>query len=66
VHAYRGGPHNIAWTHPEEVNAALLTFLAKLGMSDPFLSSDEVLCRDLGKARPDIRTDCDILHHVVR
>ena len=22
-----GGPHNIAWTHPEEVNAALLTFL---------------------------------------
>jgi non-heme chloroperoxidase len=23
-----GGPHNIAWTHPEEVNAALLEFLA--------------------------------------
>jgi non-heme chloroperoxidase len=23
-----GGPHNIAWTHPEEVNAALLSFLA--------------------------------------
>jgi non-heme chloroperoxidase len=23
-----GGPHNIAWTHPEEVNAALLDFLA--------------------------------------
>ncbi|HMH58041.1 MAG TPA: alpha/beta hydrolase, partial [Galbitalea sp.] len=22
-----GGPHNIAWTHPEEVNEALLTFL---------------------------------------
>ena len=22
-----GGPHNIAWTYPEEVNAALLTFL---------------------------------------
>ena len=22
-----GGPHNIAWTHPEEVNAALLDFL---------------------------------------
>jgi non-heme chloroperoxidase len=22
-----GGPHNIAWTHPEEVNAALLPFL---------------------------------------
>jgi non-heme chloroperoxidase len=24
-----GGPHNIAWTHYEEVNAALLTFLSK-------------------------------------
>jgi non-heme chloroperoxidase len=24
-----GGPHNIGWTHPEEVNAALLEFLAK-------------------------------------
>jgi non-heme chloroperoxidase len=23
-----GGPHNIAWTHPEEVNTALLEFLA--------------------------------------
>jgi non-heme chloroperoxidase len=22
-----GGPHNIGWTHPEEVNAALLDFL---------------------------------------
>jgi non-heme chloroperoxidase len=24
-----GGPHNIAWTHPDEVNSALLAFLAK-------------------------------------
>jgi non-heme chloroperoxidase len=24
-----GGPHNIAWTHPEEVNAALLEFVAE-------------------------------------
>jgi len=24
-----GGPHNIAWTHPDEVNDALLAFLAK-------------------------------------
>ncbi|MFF0225855.1 alpha/beta fold hydrolase [Streptomyces sp. NPDC004629] len=24
-----GGPHNIAWTHPEEVNKALLDFLGK-------------------------------------
>jgi non-heme chloroperoxidase len=22
------GPHNIGWTHPEEVNSALLAFLA--------------------------------------
>jgi non-heme chloroperoxidase len=22
-----GGPHNIAWTHPEEVNKALLRFV---------------------------------------
>jgi non-heme chloroperoxidase len=25
----KGGPHNIAWTHPDEVNGALLAFLAK-------------------------------------
>jgi non-heme chloroperoxidase len=24
-----GGPHNIAWTHPDEVNPALLSFLAE-------------------------------------
>jgi non-heme chloroperoxidase len=24
-----GGPHNVAWTHPDEVNNALLTFLAE-------------------------------------
>jgi non-heme chloroperoxidase len=24
-----GGPHNIAWTHPEEVNSALLEFLSQ-------------------------------------
>jgi non-heme chloroperoxidase len=24
-----GGPHNIAWTHPEEVNEALLAFLGE-------------------------------------
>ena len=25
--AIEGGPHNIAWTHPEEVNKALLEFV---------------------------------------
>jgi non-heme chloroperoxidase len=24
-----GGPHNIGWTHPDEVNKALLDFLAQ-------------------------------------
>jgi non-heme chloroperoxidase len=24
-----GGPHNIAWTHPDEVNSALLSFLSE-------------------------------------
>jgi non-heme chloroperoxidase len=24
---FEGGPHNIGWTHPEEVNEALLDFL---------------------------------------
>lgn len=27
--AVEGGPHNIGWTHPDEVNEAFLTFLAK-------------------------------------
>jgi non-heme chloroperoxidase len=26
-----GGPHNIGWTYPEEVNEALLTFLSETG-----------------------------------
>ena len=26
--AIEGGPHNIAWTHADEVNTALLEFLA--------------------------------------
>jgi hypothetical protein len=27
--AIEGGPHNIAWTHADEVNSELLGFLAK-------------------------------------
>jgi non-heme chloroperoxidase len=30
-----GGPHNIAWTHFEEVNTALLTFMSEVRLSDP-------------------------------
>jgi non-heme chloroperoxidase len=29
-----GGPHNIGWTHPDEVNTALVEFMdAKLSMA---------------------------------
>ena len=27
--AVEGGPHNIGWTHPEELNSALLEFLGR-------------------------------------
>jgi len=29
VGTVEGGPHDIGWTHPDEVNAALLDFLAR-------------------------------------
>lgn len=29
LHVVKGGPHNVAWTHTEEVNDALLNFLGK-------------------------------------
>lgn len=29
VHTVAGGPHNIAWTHPEEVNGPLLDFVGR-------------------------------------
>jgi non-heme chloroperoxidase len=28
-HEVKDGPHNIGWTHPDEVNPAFLAFLAK-------------------------------------
>lgn len=31
LHVVKGGPHNIAWTHAEEVNDTLLAFLSKSG-----------------------------------
>ena len=30
--AVEGGPHNIAWTHSDEVNSALLEFIAAKAM----------------------------------
>ena len=28
VHLVEGGPHNVGWTFPDEVNGALLEFIA--------------------------------------
>lgn len=38
LHVVKGGPHNVAWTHAEEVNAALLNFLGK-GAAKPATSA---------------------------
>ena len=38
LHVVKGGPHNIAWTHPEELNSALLNFLGK-GAAKPTASA---------------------------
>jgi non-heme chloroperoxidase len=32
LHVVKGGPHNIAWTHADEVNSALVSFLGKAGV----------------------------------
>ena len=29
LHVVKGGPHNVAWTHADEVNSALVSFLGK-------------------------------------
>ena len=34
-----GGPHNIGWTHPDEVNGALLEFLAATAAGDGVMAS---------------------------
>jgi hypothetical protein len=38
-----GGPHNIAWTHPEEVNTALLIFLGETEVPVPSNSMNDPL-----------------------
>ena len=35
-----GGPHNIGWTHPEQVNPALLEFLSEGGGARAGLDRD--------------------------
>ena len=34
----KGGPHNIAWTYPEEVNSALLAFSQSRRAAEPWKS----------------------------
>lgn len=38
LHIVKGGPHNIAWTHADEVNSALVNFLGK-GAAKPAASA---------------------------
>ena len=38
LHVVKGGPHNVAWTHAEEVNAELVNFLGK-GAARPVAST---------------------------
>jgi len=37
----KDGPHNIAWTHSEEVNGALIQFLGKGSVKDRTLTKEE-------------------------
>jgi non-heme chloroperoxidase len=34
-----GGPHNVCWTHPDEVNTALLSFLGTVGDRDAMMAT---------------------------
>jgi len=34
LHVVKGGPHCVTWTHAEEVNADLLSFLGERAMSN--------------------------------
>jgi hypothetical protein len=38
----KDGPHNVAWTHAEEVNAALLNFLGKKGVAADHVREEAV------------------------
>jgi hypothetical protein len=51
-----GGPHNICWTDPEEVNTALLEFFAaERGASPQGAQEAEGRSIDPGRVRPDDR-----------
>jgi|SRR5437764_3981402 len=43
LHVIKGGPHNVAWTHAEEVNSALLNFLGKTAAKHAASSKHEAV-----------------------
>ncbi|HEV2697913.1 MAG TPA: alpha/beta hydrolase [Terriglobales bacterium] len=43
LHVIKGGPHNVAWTHAEEVNSALIKFLGKAAAKHAVSSKHEAV-----------------------
>src|SRR5437588_8183796 len=43
LHVIKGGPHNVAWIHAEEVNSALLNFLGKTAAKHAASSKHEAV-----------------------
>jgi pimeloyl-ACP methyl ester carboxylesterase len=43
LHVIKGGPHNVAWTHAEEVNSAIANFLGKAAAKHPGSSKHEAV-----------------------
>lgn len=43
LHVVKGGPHNIAWTHADEVNSALVNFLGKAAVKSTASAKHEAV-----------------------
>ena len=43
LHVVKGGPHNIAWTHADEVNSALVSFLGKAAVKSALSAKQEAV-----------------------
>ena len=43
LHVVKGGPHNIAWTHADEVNSALVSFLGKAAVKSAASGKQEAV-----------------------
>ena len=43
LHIVKGGPHNIAWTHADEVNSALVSFLGKAAVKSALSAKQEAV-----------------------